>query len=97
MRYTENATVTLVELLIRILTVSPGSEVGMTLFTHGSPAPALLLGSGVNVTCRDARGRNVLVGAGVSVTVAVGGGGVAVGMAAWVSAIIVKATAAAEA
>ena len=54
----------------------------------------LPLGTGVNVPAEGGNGRNVLVGAGVSVIVAVGGGGVAVGMAAWVSAITVKAAAA---
>ena len=61
---------------------------------HGSPPPELLLGTGVNVTCEEGNGGKVLVAAGVSVNVAVGGGGVAVGMADWVSASIVKATAA---
>jgi hypothetical protein len=48
----------------------------------------------VDVTPEGGKGGNVTVGAGVSVNVAVGGIGVAVGMAAWVSAIIVKAAAA---
>ena len=51
-------------------------------------------GTGVNVAPREGNGIKVSVGAGVSVNVAVGGTGVEVGMAAWVSAIIVKAAAA---
>jgi len=80
--------------LIRILTVSPCSTAGRTLFIHGSPPPELPLGTGVIVTSEDGNGGKVLVAAGVSVNVAVGGGGVAVGMADWVSATIVNAAAA---
>src|SRR5687768_14825561 len=61
---------------------------------HGSPPPEFPPGTGVNVPSEDGNASKVLVGAGVSVNVAVGGGGVAVGMAAWVSATIVKAAAA---
>jgi hypothetical protein len=49
----------------------------------------------VNIIPEAGNGGTVLVAAGVFVNVSVGGGGVAVGMAAWVSAIIVMATAAA--
>ena len=62
---------------------------------QGSPPPELPVGTGVDATAEDADGGNVLVGRGVFVNVAVGVIGVAVGMAAWVSAIIVKATTAA--
>jgi hypothetical protein len=48
----------------------------------------------VNVTSEEGKGSGVLVGGGVSVKVGVGEGGVAVGMAAWVPAIIVEAPAA---
>ena len=44
--------------------------------------PELPLGTGVNVTPEAGNGGIVLVGTGVSVNVAVGGTGVAVGMAA---------------
>jgi hypothetical protein len=56
----------------------------------------LPLEPGVAVTPADGRvrGMDVRVGRGVFVNVAVGGMGVAVGMAAWVSAITVKAAAA---
>jgi hypothetical protein len=67
----------------------------MTLFIHGSPPPELPFGTGVSVTGEEDNASGVSVGRGVFVNVAVGGIGVAVGMAAWVSAIIVKATAAA--
>src|SRR5215213_7922480 len=85
----------LVELLMRILTVSPWSVAGRTLFTHGSAPPELLLETGVSVIAEAGKGRGVKVGAGVSVIVAVGGGGVAVGRAVSVCATIVKASAAA--
>src|SRR5215210_871998 len=87
----ENETTARVELLIRTLTGSPASLVGMTLLIHGSAVPELPFGPGVVVIAEVGRGGKVLVGAGVSVDVAVA---VAVGMAAWVSAIIVRATAA---
>ena len=62
----------------RILIVSPVRESGRTVFIHGSTAA----GIAVNVAPRVGRGGKVAVDAGVFVTVAVGGGGVAVGMAA---------------
>jgi hypothetical protein len=61
---------------------------------HGSLPPELLSGTDVNVASKDGRGGIVLVIAGVFVNVAVGGTGVAVGMAACVSATMVKAAAA---
>src|SRR5919109_4614402 len=78
---------------MRILTVSPCSDAGRGLLIHGSP-PEVPLGTGVKVTSEEGNASGVLVGAGVSVNVAVGGGGVAVGMAAWVSATTVRAAAA---
>lgn len=86
--------VALVELVMRILTVFPCSTSGMGLIEHSSPPPALLFGSGVSVTAEDGNGRGVMVGRGVLVGVSVGGIEVAVGMAAWVPANIVRATAA---
>jgi hypothetical protein len=62
--------------------------------THGSLPPELPLEAGVDVIAVDGGGMKVGVGRGVFVNVAVGGMGVAVGMAAWVSAITVKAAAA---
>jgi hypothetical protein len=47
----------------------------------------------VNVPSRVGKGGSVLVARGVLVNVAVGGGGVAVGMAPWVSATTVRAAA----
>jgi len=90
-RYTETETVAFVELSTRILTGKPFRDAGRTLFIHGSSAPETPLGTEVNVASRVGRGGSVLVTAGVSVKVAVGGGGVAVGMAAWVSATTVRA------
>lgn len=86
--------VALVELSIRILIVLPCSDAGRTLFIQGSPPPELSLGAAASVTSEAGKGRNVLIGAGVSVGIAVGGSGVTVGMAAWVSATIVRAAAA---
>ena len=70
--------VALVGLSIRILIVFPVRESGRALFMHGSPAA----GIGVNVAPRVGMTGNVAVKSGVFVAVAVGGGGVAVGMAA---------------
>ena len=82
-KYTETETVALVELSTRILTGMPSSKAGRTLLIHGSSPlpPELLLGTEVNVPSKVGKGGSVLVATGVLVNVAVGGGGVAVGMA----------------
>src|SRR6188474_3984576 len=69
----------------------PIRAAGKTLLIHGSSPPEMPLGTEVNVASRVGKGGKVLVAAGVSVNVAVGGGGVAVGMAASVSATTVRA------
>ena len=58
---------------------------------HGSPALEFPPGLCVSATPSVGKGMNVLVGTGVFAIVAVGGIDVAVGMAAWVSAMIVEA------
>ena len=52
------------------------------------------MGAEVGVPAEEVNGSKVMVGRGVCVNVAVGGSSVAVGIAAWVSAITVKAAAA---
>jgi len=67
-----------------------------TLVRHGSfPVAAVLAATGVKVAAVAEVGKvsGVFVGKGVCVGVSVGGNGVAVGMAAWVSATSVKAPA----
>ena len=61
---------------------------------QGSPALGFSVGIGVNVTSRVGKGVDVTKVTSVFVGTAVGKGGfVAVGMAAWVSASIVRAAA----
>jgi len=81
---------------MRIVVSLPFGDHERTLFAHGSP-PALLTGAGVKVACtvpcNVGRGTEVFVGNSVGLAVSVGGNGVAVGIAACVSATIVNAAA----
>lgn len=63
------------------------------LLSQGSPPAAAVGGAGVNETASVGDSTGVLVGGGVCVGGSVGGKGVAVGMAACVSATMVKAAA----
>lgn len=73
--------------------VFPVRESGRTLLMHGSPALGFAVGIGVNVTSKVGKGVDVTKISNVFVGTTVGEGNVAVGMAAWVSASSVKATA----
>jgi len=80
---------------MRIVVSLPFGDHERTLFAHGSP-PALLTGAGVKVACNVADVGNaigVFVGGSVGLAVSVGGNGVAVGIAACVSATMVNAAA----
>src|SRR5688572_30454425 len=86
--------VTLVVFTTRMIVLRP-REGESTRVWQGSTLLSLLTGApvGVSVTSRVGSVTGVSVGRGVSVGVSVGGMGVAVGMAAWVCATMVKAAA----
>lgn len=87
----DTVTATFVVLARRILVGLPFGDHERTLLSQGSPE--LIGGTDVSVTARDGNASGVSVGKGVCVGVSVGGNGVAVGIAAWVSATIVNAAA----
>jgi hypothetical protein len=93
-RYKDTVTDTVV-VLTTLMMVSLPCCGASTLVAHGSPPVLLLTGAvvDVNVTLRVGKDNGVLDGSGVWVGVSVGGSGVAVGTAAWVSAIMVMAAA----
>ena len=81
---------------MRIVVARPFGDHERTLVAQGSP-PALLTGAGVKVACtvpcNVGSETGVFVGNSVGLAVSVGGNGVAVGIAACVSATIVNAAA----
>jgi hypothetical protein len=68
---------------MRIVVGLPFGDHERTLVAQGSPL-ALLTGAGVKVACNVGNDAEVFVGNGVGLAVAVGGKGVAVGIAACV-------------
>lgn len=90
-RYTDTVISIFVVLMMASLVGLPFGAEESCLLSHGSPPE--VGGTGVNETASVGSSAGVLVGGGVTVGVSEGGNGVAVGMAACVSATIVKAAA----
>lgn len=91
LRYIDTVIATLVVFTTLITVPLPlGAE--SNLVAQGSP-PAVLAAKGVTVTSKVGKETGVSVGCTVGLAVSVGGKGVDVGMAAWVSATIVNAAA----
>lgn len=92
-RYTDTVISIFVVLMMASLVGLPFGAEERILLSQGSPPAAAVGGADVNDTASVGTSSGVLVANGVCVGVSVGGNGVAVGMAACVSATIVKAAA----